>query len=49
MAKTNAVVKDPVKTSKIFFGLFGGDFFFQFVVLISHLKMKQRHSKISLT
>lgn len=27
VAKTNAVVKDPVKNSKIFLGLFGGGFF----------------------
>lgn len=27
VAKTNAVVKDPIKNSKIFFGLFGGGFF----------------------
>lgn len=48
VAKTNAVVKDPVKNSKIFFGLFGGGFF-QFVLFISYFKMKQRHSRISLT
>lgn len=48
VAKTNAVVKDPVKNSKILFGLFGGGFF-QFVAFISYLKMKQRHSRISVT
>lgn len=43
VAKTNAVVKDPIENSKIFFGLFGG-VFFQFVVFTSHLKMKQRQN-----
>lgn len=47
VAKTNAVVKDPVKNSKIFFRIVWC--FFQFVLFIPYLKMKQRHSRISLT